>query len=331
MDRDVRYRSTGLQLVVSLLLAAVAIAALEHWLRAAGGRPFSRSDAAWYEVERRVEPDDLLLLGSSRILTGIEVEALERGTGRGVRQLALTNGSAIVMLEHVLAKFPDFRGLVVADLAPAVDFGGEADGRTHDAIAWRSTLGPGTYAEERLQDALDQRLALRNWALAPSVLLRVPGHPNQDLFVLQLGEHSLPSRQLVYPFEEYSPAQLERYAQLGLRGVGEAAKPEVFAARLERLARGVAELHARGGQVVLLRMPSSGAVEAWEDEHFPRADYWDEVAAIPGVVALHFRDVPGLRLTPPDGSHMSREQARRYTSVLIAELDRRGLLARRSR
>lgn len=325
LDVPASYRTRVWHVLLAAVLGASFVAGAELWLRSVGGRPISDSEVAWYQAQREIGEDDVLVLGSSRALTGIEARTLERAGGQKVRQLSLTSGSGIVLLEHVLETQPGFRGVVLLELVPAIDFGGEADERTEDAIAWRSRLQVGAYLEELLQDALNRRFAVRNWAVAPRVLLRVPGHPNLDLYVLQLGEHTLDDRQLVYPFEDYDAGQLERYTALAFRGVGEHPDPRRFEQQRQRLAEAVAELHGRGGRVVLLRMPSSGVVREWEAERFPRAERWEVVAGIEGVVALHYADDPETRLEPPDGSHLSRAQARRYTKALLRALELHGV------
>jgi hypothetical protein len=57
----------------------------------------------------------------------------------------------------------------------------------------------------------------------------------------------------------------------------------------------VRRLQARGGNVVFLRAPSSGARWSREDQLAPRRENWDRFARLTNAVCLHFQELPGAR------------------------------------
>ena len=85
----------------------------------------------------------------------------------------------------------------------------------------------------------------------------------------------------------------------------------------------------RGGRVVFVRFPTSGAGSEVDKRNFPKADFWDVFEKASGALVLHHEDVPRLRgFTTPDWSHLDQVDAARFTGALLAELVDRGILQR---
>jgi hypothetical protein len=97
-----------------------------------------------------------------------------------------------------------------------------------------------------------------------------------------------------------------------------------------RLAGFAKAIQARGGKVVFIRFPSRGRFEALTDELFPRAEYWDPLAAVveaAGAETIHYEDMPGnADLKLPDESHLDVPSAIAFTRWLAQELVERGVL-----
>jgi hypothetical protein len=75
---------------------------------------------------------------------------------------------------------------------------------------------------------------------------------------------------------------------------------------------------AKGGQVILLRCPSSGLFKEVESKGMPRAMFWDELVQKSGVKAYHYEDYPQFQnLFLPEWSHLATEDARFFTKELI--------------
>ncbi len=86
------------------------------------------------------------------------------------------------------------------------------------------------------------------------------------------------------------------------------------------LSRTLAELRriqARGGEVVLLHLPADGANRVEELQRYPRAVFWDALAAECGCVALYSDDNPEVApLRTLDDSHLDGPDAERFTEAL---------------
>src|SRR5690606_1924717 len=97
--------------------------------------------------------------------------------------------------------------------------------------------------------------------------------------------------------------------------------------RLTDLTRWVTAIQERGGEVIWLRMITTGDVWTQEQALFPRAEYYDRLAAeVPGHF-LHFADEPSLAgFECPDGRHLDYRTSPEFTRALAAVLKRRGWL-----
>jgi hypothetical protein len=89
-------------------------------------------------------------------------------------------------------------------------------------------------------------------------------------------------------------------------------------ATIAELSRDIASIRARGGDVAFVRFPSSGGLRELERRDFPRERYWGRLAGEVDAVAIHFEDFPALgAYQPPEWSHLSREDAVRFTRALV--------------
>ncbi len=87
--------------------------------------------------------------------------------------------------------------------------------------------------------------------------------------------------------------------------------------QIDRTAKAVAKLRARGVQVLFLRSPSGGEYLAYERRLFPRAGTWDALLAASHAPGIHFEDYPELQgYYLPEWSHMTRAEGERFTAAL---------------
>jgi hypothetical protein len=93
--------------------------------------------------------------------------------------------------------------------------------------------------------------------------------------------------------------------------------------QIERAARVVTKLRARGVQVLFVRMPSSGEYLSFENREFPRARTWAALLAATGAPGIYFEDYPELQgYQLPDWSHMTHSEAERFTAALYGVVRR---------
>lgn len=74
---------------------------------------------------------------------------------------------------------------------------------------------------------------------------------------------------------------------------------------------------ARGGNLILIRPPSSGGTRMAENMFMQREHFWDSLVGVLPLKSYHFEDYPQLKnLTCPEESHLSKEDAEYFTKEL---------------
>ena len=87
--------------------------------------------------------------------------------------------------------------------------------------------------------------------------------------------------------------------------------------QIDRMAKAVAKLRARGVKVLFVRMPSGGPFLAYENRLYPRARTWEALLAATGAPGIHFEDYPQLQgYDLPEWSHMTLSEGERFTAAL---------------
>ncbi len=90
----------------------------------------------------------------------------------------------------------------------------------------------------------------------------------------------------------------------------------------------VRRIRRRGGDVVFVRMPSSGERLQIEEEFHPRVTYWDRFVTSSSAKCIHWADLKFDReLSCPDDSHLDCRDTVRFTDALADELVDRKIVA----
>lgn len=77
------------------------------------------------------------------------------------------------------------------------------------------------------------------------------------------------------------------------------------------------DIRNRGGDLVLVRMPTSGPILKREQACFPRAKFWDTITPKAGIPSIHFQDDPVLSgFSCPDYSHLDAVDVPIFTARL---------------
>ena len=314
--------------VLAAGLAAGALCGAEAYWRARGVRPTVPDSPALWALHRSAvggDPDVVALLGSSRMRAGFDLATFRRRfPGRPVVQLAIGGNNPEPVLAD-LAADRRFVGSVVVSFREEPthpDFAG----RTREYLAAAETPdGPGARWGLRLGSAVRERAALLSAAVGwRELLVRV-----------RAGRWPGPSRGAQSFDREvtnlFRPGGADRTfdPSRDLAGSGWAATD--YRARAHSMLAAARTITSRGGRAAFVRFPTSGWQRDRTDHAFPRDAFWDRFAAraadIPGVVLLHYEDVPTLRgFTLPDDSHLNGPDKPAFTAALLDELERRGAL-----
>lgn len=319
-----------------LALVVVGVAAWEWKMRSLGLVAGDLEDGkSGWAVERRKlesgENDGVVLIGGSRILFDTNLDVWEEMTGRRPVQLAMPGMNGMPVLEDI-AENSRFSGLVIMDVTPLQLF--RPPGVGNPAFAgvldhWRDE-GPAKRASHRLSDFLSRYLAFPDDGYTSTTLIDQLDLPNRGTIG---GPYMTPwklserydDRQYVLWREIETNERLREHAirvWLGMKRapIGD----ELIAAVCADIARHVATIRARGGEVVFIRPPSAGAYYALEQRGAPRALTWDRILRESGTFGIHFEDYADMQgLTLPELSHLTREDAVRYTRAYVGVLRER--------
>lgn len=333
-------------LLVAGLTCVAATLSWECYWRNQGMYPtLDDNKERWAVIRHKLEhhgPEDVVLIGSSRVLFDIQLDEWEKVTGRRPLQLAAAGSSPLPILRDIVDN-SSFRGTLLVGVTPGLFFSTLEE----DKMPIRRSQGKVDYYKKR---TWAQRL---NHALSIPLqqhLVLMSGHEEEwdddiDLRSLlrrvQIGNRT--GEKTPPPFRHFGDMALDRNTTLSDRTVNDTA----FAASIQRVwvffneperpasreattdffLRYAKKFEARGGRIILLRCPSSGKLRALEHQRFSRATFWDELVRQAGCPAYHFEDDPQLnRLDPPEWSHLSARDARSFTRHLASQMMRDGHL-----
>jgi hypothetical protein len=269
----------------------------------------------------------IVMIGTSRLEAGVSVQVFkEQCPDYRIIQLSVAGDKSPIGTLEDLAADTGFRGIVLCDFeTPFLIRARWCD----QADYYAAELTPAHLSESCVgavvQSVLtncQRDLSLKNqW----SRLVRGEWRPKRQ-FCRQTIE-----RELRYNFSNGGDLEQMRQSIFGeMRAKYESTPlpaPKDLCENLPLIDSMVAEIRARGGDVVFLRMPSSGARFSLEEEFHSKAQYWERFAAATKARCLHFRDVPTLRdFKCPDESHLDWSMARPFTIALVAELRRIGVI-----
>jgi len=325
----------------ALVLFALLLAGWEAYWRAYGVRPsITNTYGLWAIQRRRIDAGEgnaTVLLGASRVFFDIQLPVWERLAGRRPIQLAIEGTSPLPFLDD-LADDPNFTGQVLVGVAPELFFSGyqyragvlayvHKESPSQRVGQWLSMhLIEPYFAFDDPDFALKTVLARQPWPARPGKhwstrvrkLADTESDRNTHLWS-KVGD-DLEYREIARNIwrEDFTPSEDDPTPE-------EAAK--TLHEQIERSAKAVARLRARGVKVLFVRMPSTGEYLAYETRVFPRAATWDVLLASTGAPGIHFEDYPQLRPDVqgyylPEWSHMVKADGERVTAALYGIIER---------
>ena len=314
-----------------LVLLALLLGGWEwHW-RDFGAAPSIRNtDALWAIQRRRIdngEGDATLIVASSRLFFDLQLDVWEQLDGKRPIQLAFEGTTPLPFLED-LAADPKFTGRILLGIAPEIFFG--ANGRHGKAVKYLHDESP----SQRVGQWLSMRLIEPfvafydpDYAL-PAVLKRLPwpdraGAPAR-LDVRRLSVTEADRNTHLWDKVETDPeyrALMRKIWEQNFAPSPNEPKPEDRDKKrdeqIERAAKAVATLQARGVKVLFVREPSSGPYLEFDNRLYPRATSWDVLLAKSGAPGIHFEDYPQLQgFELPEWSHLAYADAKKFTAAL---------------
>ena len=330
-------------LIIALSLFVIGLITWEFYWRSKGFYPTIDDNEALWAVQRaRVKnlgSGDVILLGSSRVLFDIQLDEWEEVTGKRPLQLA-TAGATPLPAFRDLVENTSFKGTVIVGVTPGLFFS------TTSPMAgpWNSIQERIDYFENRTYAQNSNHflsLPLQKYFAFISDVEGVDGiNLKQLLKKISIGERTGPG---MPPFHEFSDITVDRNTKMTEKTVtdtafantvktvwqffGKEAKPPEKEATIAFFLEDALKFKARGGNLILLRCPSTGYYEEVEAKYLPRNEFWDELLKQTGARGYHYMDYEQLNhFDCPEWSHLSAPDAALFTKSLTKIMIQDGVL-----
>ncbi|WP_338409576.1 hypothetical protein [uncultured Flavobacterium sp.] len=323
--------------IVTTILSLVVIGTWELFWRSQGIYPTLDDNKALWAMQRsRIEEassNNVLLMGSSRVLFDMQIDEWEAQIGIRPIQLASVGSSPLPIFHDVVTN-TNFSGTIVVGVTPGLFFSTTAP----DARSWKNPQSKVDYYKER------------TYAQILNHMLSLPLQKNLVFLSDDQGIDGIKLEELIAkinignrvfdpmpPFHEFGEIAEDRnnvmkqiavtdtaYANSIIKvwqfgGRNSASKPPPDkASTMTFFLNDLKVFEARGGHVILIRCPSSGSVRARENKKLPRAMFWNDLVKQARVPSYHFEDYDNLKeLICPEESHLSKEDAQYFTTELV--------------
>ncbi len=323
--------------LIAISLSVIGLASWELYWRSQGYSPNLNDDKTLWAVQRakvdKATGNEVLILGSSRAYFDIQLEEFERLTGKKTVQLASTGSSPLPIFNDIVEN-TDFNGTIIVGVTPGLFF---------------STTFPGAFPWKRPQSKVDRARDL-TYAQLMNFRLSIPLQKNLvfisadeeewaddvDLKSLlrriKIGNRTGAPQQP--PFYNFGDVTTGRNMSMGNRAssdtafantiikvwhfFGKGAHPPDKESTSTYFIKDAQKFIAKGGNLVLVRFPSSGGTRIGENMGLPREQFWDYLLTTSKIQGYHFEDYQQLKdFTCPEESHLSADDAKKFTEELV--------------
>lgn len=326
-------------LLLAVSLMVIGIIVWEYNARVIWGyepEAYIDNNGLWAIQRRLIDESDensVAIIGASRILFDFDLDTYEQATGVRPIQLALAGTNPRPILAD-LAKDEDFNGLLFIGITPG-SFFRNGGGLSGDAPKYYAKESPTQWMSQQLSMLIEPHLAFydnENWPLF-TLIERIEIPNREGVFDPRMGVWKLSNTKkdrdtkMFWKVEE--DLDYQHKAQMTWRGfmeMGDKRGPSDF--NLDEYLQGVTKdinsIRHRGGDVVFIRLPSSGDYRPREARLQPRAEYWDRLLKDTNSVGVHFEDyteLQGFRI--PEWSHLHSADTPQFTAALVTILNRK--------
>jgi hypothetical protein len=300
---------------------------------------YNDDESLWAYYRKQVydsDPSRPVVIGSSRIKFDLDLKTWENISGKKPIQLALEGTNPRPMLAD-LAKDENFRGVVMIGVTELLFF--QPD-HNHFEIAANKRIAK--YPHWSLSEQMSFKI---NNILEPNILFLQESHFSLNSLLKRL---PIESRSGVFVFPnfpmKFADNQADRQTiitdeflaskkmQEEVQGIWKilAMTPVVACGgdTLEGIFKSVKadvdKIRVRGGNVIFVREPSSGAYLEVENKVYPRVLFWDRLLKETNSPGVYFADYPEIaHFNCPEWSHLSHKDAMAYTQSLISIIEQK--------
>jgi len=319
----------------AVFLFLTALIGLETAFRHQGHRPvvvdsptfwsLHRSDVYTENNRRRI-----VIAGASRAQLGLDPAVMERQlAGYRVKQLSINATPAFEVVRD-LCEDPGFDGVLLWSATARLLFPPAGPGRKDAAYTrfYHTRFKKIRYWQRNADCWLRARLQSQFVTLAPHLSLRSLTasrfKPKANVINLRFDRH-MPAR--YYEMMTDEERSIHRQKRIRAHGPDNTECSDIIEFE-QFLQKKLVPLHrlliSRGGELILLRMPTTDEHWGIDNRRVPKHLFWDRIEKLTGIPTLHFRDYPVLAsFDCPDTSHLDEVDAvkfTRYVAPLIGQL-----------
>ena len=317
--------------LVAILVSFAFVTGIELLLRANGHHRGLATDLDdWASVRETVyDPEGkvIVLLGASRMQLNIDTASLrQRYPDYTVAQLAI-NGCAPMYALEDLANDPQFKGIVVCSIMmgtlPESGWSGQEKYVAHyhksNNINSKINRTISLFKKDNLVIS-DPRIKLFNI---------VKGFATEKKMMEPFFIHGLSDRSCKADYSKCTEEQLMQFVPEVMRQKNKPqltlnTNPQKWLKEVQVVETLVQKIHARGGKVIFVRMPTSDELWDYEQQVIPKSLFWDCFVETTSAETIHFKEVATLKsFHCPDRSHLDYRDTEKFTSALFDEISSR--------
>ncbi|MGX5203174.1 hypothetical protein [Aliikangiella sp. IMCC44632] len=340
--REIPFHQWSQHLKIALIMLVVAVLAWEWLARKLEHTPGNYADGfdvMWAEERRKLDIKDhqidVVILGSSRILWGTDLNLFEQQLATRPLQLALPGTSPALMFEDIVTN-TDFNGVVLMGVTPGLfnaigegAFGGKA------LKTYRSET-PSQWFGTRIYRGISDYFAFIDHAFSLYELLdhylvlpERQGAKEPPKSGWKLGNiYHQRQTDMWAPVEKvgsFDNAQVTMFWQtVGMVNPIPAEKTaKMRESTVKFFAPLISQFIQRGGEVIFVMMPSSGPLlDAYKKGTYEK-DVWHPMLETFDVIGINSLEYPQLssQLETPEWSHLSRASQDKWSLSFIPILE----------
>lgn len=335
-------KSIAKSALLMLVIVVTAVTGYEISLRGKGLEvSYDDGPALWADKRKMVyqsAQDQIVFIGSSRIKYDLDIPTWKEQTGLEAVQLACVGSTPVPILKD-LANDPQFRGRLIIDVTEplffsSVPFFFERPTKNlkyyHDhTIAQDISFQLHSALESQLVFLDEENLSMNaQLGLLPYMVPQLqdrPGASGGPVFPIEFARTNFDRQTYMTDRFVADTAQVgivkSIWAGLAKMPMPPPMNDAQILAFLQDIRKSTDKIKARGGKVIFVRTPSSGAFRQMELGGFARSRYWDKLLEVTGCPGIHFEDDAATKnLVCPEFSHLNRADAKIYTTAFIKNL-----------
>ncbi len=333
---------------IAFLGSLIFISAWEIYWRSQDLVPTIDDDKHLFAVQRakvdHLSSDEVVIVGSSRVLFNIQLDEFEKLTGKRPVQLAVA-GSSPLPTFHDIVNNTNFNGTVIVGVTPGLFFS-----------TTFPKASPIEWPQSRVDHFQDRTLAqrLNHWLSVPLQKNLVFMSTYDETLDNQVDLRALLNNIEInnrtgrprYPdFFDFGVTSVDRNVRMTqitssdtvaankIKGawkfvLGGDNPPPDKNGTTAFFAEDAAKFKARGGKIIFVRSPSSGFFKEGETMFLPRQRFYDSLLSVVKAPGYHYADYEQLRSIDccPEWSHLSADNADVFTRELVKIMQQDNLL-----